>query len=126
MNDGIASAAHAAGPTIEYTFKIWRMAFDNALTTAACAQELMTAKSPQEFTQRWTTRVQQQLDTMTAQGRAFGELAGRLATETGEPITVPNIFSKGLPTAAPSASPGATGNLALSSSDEVLLLHVME
>ncbi len=64
------------------------MEFMKANTTSALdfAQELLSAKSPTEALELWTTHTRKQFETFTAQAKELTELSQKVATETVEPI----------------------------------------
>jgi len=70
----------------EYAAKL--MEFWKANTSARLdfAQELLSAKSPSEAMELWTSHTRKQIETFSAQAKELTEIAQRVANEAAEPI----------------------------------------
>jgi len=70
----------------DYSAKLLDIVKANTGATFDFAQELVTAKTPAQAMELWSSHTKKQVETLTAQAKELAELAQKIATETAEPI----------------------------------------
>lgn len=70
----------------EYSAKLMEIMKANTTASLDFAQELISAKSPTEAMELWTSHARKQFETFTAQSKQLAELGQKVAAETAEPI----------------------------------------
>ncbi|HEY2756449.1 MAG TPA: phasin family protein [Pseudolabrys sp.] len=82
--DSFASAAKGLKNYNVKTIEFAQLNFE-----AACdyTKQLMSAKSPTEMVELWTSYVSKQFQVLTEQSREFAMLSQRMATEAAEPLS---------------------------------------
>ena len=70
----------------EYSAKLVEIMKANTTANLDFAQELLSAKSPSEAVELWTSHARKQYEAFTAQAKELSELSQKVATETVEPI----------------------------------------
>ena len=78
-----ASASKGAS---QYSAKLMEMMKANTSATLDFTQELISAKTPSEALELWTTHAKKQYEAVTAQAKELAELSQKVAAETVEPI----------------------------------------
>jgi phasin len=78
-----ASASKGAS---QYSAKLMEMMKANTSATLDFTQELISAKTPSEALELWTTHAKKQYEAFTANSKDLAELSRKVATETVEPI----------------------------------------
>jgi phasin len=78
-----ASASKGAS---QYSAKLMEMMKANTSATLDFTQELISAKTPSEALELWTTHAKKQYEAFTADSKELAELSRKVATETVEPI----------------------------------------
>jgi len=79
--------ASAAKGIKDYNFKTIEFAQLNSDAAFDYAKQLMSAKSPSEMLELWTTHARKQFDVLTEQTKELAMLGQRVATETTEPLS---------------------------------------
>jgi phasin len=70
----------------DYSAKMLDIVKTNTNSAFDFAQGLVSAKTPAEALELWTSHARQQVETMTAQTKELAELTQKVAAETVEPI----------------------------------------
>jgi len=70
----------------DYSAKLLDIVKANTSATFDFAQELVTAKTPAQAMELWSSHAKKQVETLTAQAKELAELAQKIANETAEPI----------------------------------------
>jgi phasin len=78
-----ASASKGAS---QYSAKLMEMMKANTSAGLDFTQELISAKTPSEALELWTTHAKKQYEAFTADSKELAELSRKVATETVEPI----------------------------------------
>jgi len=78
-----ASASKGAS---QYSAKLMEMMKANTSATLDFTQELISAKTPSEALELWTTHAKKLYEAFTADSKELAELSRKVATETVEPI----------------------------------------
>jgi phasin len=71
----------------DYNLKALEFAKVNSDTAFDYAQQLMSAKTPSEMLELWTTHARKQFEVLTEQTKQLSMLGQRVVTETAEPLT---------------------------------------
>jgi phasin len=74
----------------DYNFKAVEFAQLNSDVAFDHAKQLMSAKSPSEMLELWTTYARKQFEVLTEQTKELAMLGQRVATETAEPLSKPS------------------------------------
>jgi len=78
-----ASAGKGAS---EYSAKVMEFLKANTSASLDLAQELISAKTPSEAMELWTSHARKQFEAFSSWSKELSELSQRIATETVEPI----------------------------------------
>ena len=78
-----ASAGKGAS---EYSAKVMEFIKANTSASLDLAQELISAKTPSEAMELWTSHARKQFEAFSSWSKELSELSQRIATETVEPI----------------------------------------
>jgi phasin len=70
----------------DYNFKAIEFAQLNSDVAFDCAKRLMSAKSPSEMVEFWTTYARKQFEVLSEQIKELAMLGQRVASETAEPF----------------------------------------
>jgi len=70
----------------DYSAKLLDIVKANTSANFDFAQELVTAKTPAQAMELWSSHAKKQVETLTAQAKELAELAQKIANETAEPI----------------------------------------
>jgi phasin len=76
----------AAKAIWDYNFKALEIASNNSDATFGYAQQLMSAKSPSEMLELWTTHMRKQFKILSEQTKELAMLGQKVVTETAEPL----------------------------------------
>jgi phasin len=79
--------ASAAKGIKDYNVKIFEFAQLNSEAALDYAKQLMSAKSPSEMVELWTSYVRKQFEMLSEQTKELAMLGQRMATETAEPLS---------------------------------------
>ena len=71
----------------DYNLKAFEFAQVNSNSAFSYAQQLMSAKTPSEMLELWTTHASAQFAALTEQSKELAMLGQRVVTATGEPLT---------------------------------------
>jgi phasin len=81
------SFASAAKGLKDYNVKTIEFAQMNFEAAGDYTKQLMSAKSPSEMVELWTSYVRKQFQAMTEQSKEFAMLSQRMASEAAEPLS---------------------------------------
>jgi phasin len=70
----------------DYSAKLLDIVKANTAAAFDFAQELVSAKSPSQAMELWSSHARKTVETFTAQTKELAELTQKIATETAEPI----------------------------------------
>src|SRR3984893_7753228 len=70
----------------DYSAKLLDIVKTNTAAAFDFAQELVSAKSPSQAMELWSSHARKTVETFTAQTKELAELTQKIAAETGEPI----------------------------------------
>jgi phasin len=70
----------------DYSAKLLDMVKANTTAAFDFAQELVSAKSPSQAMELWSSHARKTVETLTAQTKELAELTQKIAAETAEPI----------------------------------------
>jgi len=70
----------------DYSAKVLDIVKANTAAAFDFAQELVSAKSPTQAMELWSSHARKTVETFTAQTKELAELTQKIATETAEPI----------------------------------------
>jgi hypothetical protein len=79
--------AVAAKGIKDYNLKALEFAKVNSDTAFDYARQLMSAKTPSEMLELWTTHARKQFEVLREQTKQLSILGQRVVTETAEPLT---------------------------------------
>jgi phasin len=78
--------ANASKGASEYSAKLMEIVKANTTSSLDFAQEIISAKTPSEALELWTSHAKKQFETFSVYSKELAELSQRVATETVEPI----------------------------------------